>query len=131
MPRPTPREKLSLDTLLGTGEKGTGTSWIYSQLNATALKQVSATCAVVHTQLATVNLPGVTWKPFEASNADPSGKYKIVVDPKAPTQSIVSPTTWTEVVDGVSHVCVGISEFVKRREALEQAAEAKKADGSA
>ena len=70
----------------------------------------------------------MTWKPFGTSNADPSGKYKIVVDPRAPTQSIVSAGTWTQIIDGVSHVCVGVNEFVQRREQAQAAEEAKQAE---
>lgn len=115
-----------LDTILGSGSAGSGASWVYSQLNATALKQVSAACMLMHNELDQVNLPAVSWKPFMVSNASPSGKYKLAVDTSAPTSTLVTPNVWSDVVNGVSHVCSGINEFVTRRDAMLQQVEAGK-----
>jgi len=117
-----------LDAIFGTGVAGSGTSWLLSQLNATALKQVSASCSVMHTQMAGVNLPSVSWKPFVPSDAaDPSGKYKLVVDSQAETQHLLTPGTWEQIVDGTGHFCAGIDTFATNALANTQRAQTAKA----
>lgn len=110
-----------LDALLGSGEAGSGTSWLLAQMNATALKEVSGACSVMHTQLQTVNLPAISWKPFGVSSKNPSGKYELVIDGQAQTEHLLTEDTWQKVVDGVQHVCMGINTFATSREKREQA----------
>jgi len=57
-----------LDVILGSGEAGSGVSWLRQQVNATELKAVSASCTAVHKQLLTTNFPGISWKDFTSSN---------------------------------------------------------------
>lgn len=105
-----------LDAILGTGEAGSGTSWVMSQLNVTELKKVSTACSALQTQLVDVNVPSVTWKPFMPSpKADSQGKYTLVVDAQYPTQHLLTPNQWSQIHDAVGHVCSGINEFANKR----------------
>ena len=115
-----------LDTILGSGEAGSGISWLESQVNATALKEVASACTQMHTQLQTVNVPGISWKPFKSIDTAPSGKHTIVVDSAAKTEHLVSADQWSQIVDAVQHVCSGIDTFATTRAKREAASKVTK-----